>query len=233
MSESASDRASLLKAKAGKSKRETRNVKGEGDPMSTAGKVLSILVALAFMGWLVLFAGVAEYNRNWGAKDAEQRALLEGAPATKTEPPKKALKDKIEDARDEYQDKLRAIDDEASAFDRKFTEFQMNQADFQKLLTELRESLERYRTDLENALVSEKEATATLDLRVKERDDLQVQFDALKADVNKDKASNEELLAKLTDLREKFAKTFAENKKLVKQILDLEKKPPIRQASRR
>ncbi|GAC1313224.1 MAG: hypothetical protein NVSMB14_14570 [Isosphaeraceae bacterium] len=201
--------------------------------MSTAGKVLSILVALAFMGWLVLFAGVAEYNRNWGAKDAEQRALLEGAPATKIEPAKKSLKDRIEDARDEYQDKLRAIDDEASAFDRKFTEFQMNQADFQKLLTELRESLERYRTDLENAQVSEKEATATLDLRVKERDDLQTQFDALKADVNKDKAANEELLAQLTDLREKFAKTFAENKKLVKQILDREKKPPLRQASRR
>lgn len=202
--------------------------------MSTAGKVLSVLVALAFMGWLFLFAAVAEYNRTWGAKDAEQRALLEGVPASKNEPAKKALKDQIEDARDEYQEKLRALDDESAAFDRKFTAFQIDQADYQKLLTEQRESLERYRTDLENAQVAEKEASSTLDLRVKERDELQAQFDALKADVAKDKAANEELLAKLTDLREKFAKTFAENKKLVKRILELEKKKaPLRQASRR
>ena len=200
--------------------------------MSTAGKVLVILVALAFIGWLGLFACIAEYNRNWGARDAQQRAELEGTAGTRTEPPKKALKDRIEDARDEYQRKLLALDDESAAFDRKFVENQIVEADLQKLLTELRESLERYRTGLENAQVSEKAAVATLDLRTKERDDFQTEFDADKAVVASDKMINDEMLAKLTGLREQFAKTFAENKKLVKQINDLER-PPVRQASRR
>ncbi len=34
--------------------------------MSTAGKVLVVLVTLALMGWIVLFSAVAQRNTNWG-----------------------------------------------------------------------------------------------------------------------------------------------------------------------
>lgn len=34
--------------------------------MSTAGKVLTVIVTLAIIGWIVLVAKVADLNRNWG-----------------------------------------------------------------------------------------------------------------------------------------------------------------------
>ncbi len=36
--------------------------------MSTAGKVLSVVVILALVGWTFLFAQIAQLNANWGQK---------------------------------------------------------------------------------------------------------------------------------------------------------------------
>ncbi len=47
--------------------------------MSTAGKVLTVLVMLATVGWIVLGAGVAQLNRNGNAALAKLQADLKNA----------------------------------------------------------------------------------------------------------------------------------------------------------
>ena len=44
--------------------------------MSTAGKVLTVLILLVMMGWIVMLSAVAQLNANWSERVAKQEKDL-------------------------------------------------------------------------------------------------------------------------------------------------------------
>jgi chromosome segregation ATPase len=191
--------------------------------MSTLGKVFIILTALMFMFWALLLASVAEYNRNWSRKDAEQRRLLEGVSAGKDDEGKpvtavSSLDEQYQDARDALAEKKVEYDNELMKNDQELTHRRTRIADGQKENAALVESLERYKIGVAAAKATEEQAKATLAQRTKERDDLQKTSDDTIAEVARAQDEHKRLLARLEELRKSFRETLAENRRLLKQF---------------
>lgn len=191
--------------------------------MSTLGKVFIILTALMLMVWALLLASVAEYNRNWSRKDAEQRKLLEGVAAGKDEEGKPvaavpSLEAQYQDARDALAAKKEEYDDVLKENDHKLNLRRARIADGQKENSQLIESLERYKIDLAAAEATLEQARLTLEQRTKEKTDTQKKLDDTEAEVAQAKVEHDRLLARLEELRKEFRRTLAENQRLLKQF---------------
>ncbi|HWE37559.1 MAG TPA: hypothetical protein VG406_13405 [Isosphaeraceae bacterium] len=191
--------------------------------MSTLGKVFIVLTTLLLMVWAVFLSGVAEYNRNWSRKDAEQRQLLDGVAAGKDAEGKPvtavpSLDQQYQDARDLVAEKKDAYDKELMKNDQELTLRRARIADGQKENSALIESLERYKIGVAAAQSTEEQARVSLTQRTKERDDLQKKLDDTQAEVARAKVEHDRLLARLEDLRKSFRETLAENRRLLKQF---------------
>jgi chromosome segregation ATPase len=191
--------------------------------MSTLGKVFIILTALMFMVWALMLASVAEYNRNWSRKDADQRRLLDGVAAGKDDEGKPvavvpSLDQQYQDARDSLAAKKAEYDSVLMENDQRLTLKRTEVADGQKENSALIESLERYKIGVAAAQSTEEQSRATLAQRTKERDDLQKKLDDTQAEVARAKVEHERLLARLEELRKSFRETLAENRRLLKQF---------------
>lgn len=197
--------------------------------MSTLGKVFIVLTTIAMMAWAVLLAGVAEYNRNWGAKDDQQRRQIEGVAAGKDDEGKPiaavpSLADQLEAARDEV-----AAVKEQFDFTLRENAARLNSrrnlvADRQKENSQLIESLERYKIDLAAAEATVEQAKLSLEQRNKEYNDLEKTKNDTEAEVARAKVEHDRLLARLEELRKDFAKTLAENQRLLKQVAEAKSK---------
>lgn len=175
--------------------------------MSTAGKVLVVLVTLALMAWIVLFSAVAQLNANWGQKIVKQESELED------------LQAKI--------DKLAIQVDETHAastlkqveLTKEVVVLRSRVADGEKVLSESNETNSRYQFNLQTAQVAEKDAQDTRERRDRDLAELKTQRSALEDEVRRSRQENGVLLGRFDQLQKDFLKTSAENKELARRVV--------------
>ena len=175
--------------------------------MSTAGKVLSVFIALLAVVWVLLASTVAEYNRN-GTKAVEdlQKQVTQ-------------LADQVAKTQTELRDHIDQTNQEQVATQSELTVLQANQAEDEKNRAQVLETATRVKFQLEGLTATVKAAQATSQQRLAEQEsETKAKADAEKL-VEQLKGENSQLLAQLTGLRDKFRATFQANKELVERLL--------------
>ena len=170
--------------------------------MSTLGKVLSVIIVLMVVVWVVMFAGVADLNRNYGEKviglHGDIERLEKQVAATQAEV--KLLVPQITLQQDER--------------DKRLTVLRTHLSELEKLETESREALIRVQLEVARVQVAAQKAQAANELREKQKADSQKELAAARAGVQTLMATNGKLLDELTGLRSQFLSTTEENRKL-------------------
>lgn len=174
--------------------------------MSTAGKVLSVLVTLMAVVWILLAATVTQLNRN-GTKAVEtlqsQVAKLD-ASVTATEREVQQLKDQAHARQRVTQNEL--------------TVLQARQADTEKKRSIQLETTTRVRLQFTDAETMIKSADVDRKHREEEKEaEIKALADA-RSSVETLKSENAQLLARLTSMRTKFKATLKENKSMVERL---------------
>ena len=174
--------------------------------MSTAGKVLSVLVTLMAVVWILLVATVAQLNRN-GTKAVEdlqtQVAKLE-ADVARTDREVQQTKDQTHTLQRVTQNDL--------------TVLQARQADTEKKRTLQLETTTRVRLQLTDAETMIKSAEVDRKHREEEKEAETKALAETRSSVEKLKGENAQLLARLTSLRGKFKATLKDNKSMVERL---------------
>ncbi|HEX8199599.1 MAG TPA: hypothetical protein VF590_03870 [Isosphaeraceae bacterium] len=185
--------------------------------MSTAGKVLVVLVALVMVGWIILFSMVGQLNRNWGERiEALQKEQAKRGPELEKEVARlERVLDEIDAVQVDRIQKTRVL--RTAVEDR------------EGLLATTREALSAARIDLERAQAAVKTAQATLERRVAEKAETEKELAAQRAELEGLRAQNADLMARLARLRGDFKRALDENKQLLRRVA--EAGPRVRPAS--
>jgi len=175
--------------------------------MSTAGKVLVVLIMLTSLVWMVLLAGVTQLNRNGN------QALIE-------------LNNKVEKLTDDVQAtrvKIVEIKDQTGVLqgqmDKELTVIRSRQHDVERISSNIKEILARVQYQLATLGETVKNAEAAAKQRADEKVAEQKALEEAKADVQVLKGSNQELTDRLTGLRNEFKATLKTNASLVGQTV--------------
>jgi len=171
--------------------------------MSTAGKVLVVLVTLMTLVWMILAAGVAQLNRN-GNKAVHD--LSEQVAKAQVE--LKQTQDDIVKNRDETSSIQEKVD-------RDLTVLRTRLAGVEKARTQLIESLERLKYQLSTVEESIKGAKTSLQNRTAEREAEEKALAASRAEVQSLMADTGQLATRLKSLRETFQSTYKTNVELL------------------
>jgi chromosome segregation ATPase len=167
--------------------------------MSTAGKVLIVLVLLTSLVWLVLASGVAQLNTNGNTRLHELTVQI----------------DKLQTDFKQSQDEIVAVRDQTSSIqenvDRQITVLRARQSDLEKARSKIIE----YMTRVQYQLATEKEtiekAKTALQDRIEEQASEQQALVQAKSEVEDLKAKNGELLSQLSTLRQNFETVYRSN----------------------
>ena len=167
--------------------------------MSTAGKVLTVLILLVTVAWIVMMSAVAQLNVNWQDKIAKQQAEFERI----TEESAKAKADHLaftERARAEQD----ATDRDLRVHLERIIEAEGRQSSKVEDLTRLKAQVADYQAAVEraNTNLATREAE-----KVKNQDDLAKKRD----EIAKAQAVNADLRARLAQLQDEFKRLLAEN----------------------
>jgi chromosome segregation ATPase len=175
--------------------------------MSTAGKVLTVLIMVASLVWMVLMAGVTQLNRNGN------QALLE-------------LDKKVEKLNDDVQTARADIvktKDQTSVLqeqmDKELTVIRSRQIDVERVNSNIKEILARVQHQLATLVETVKNAEAAAKQRSDEKVAEQTALDDAKAGVQKLKSQNLELTNRLTGLRNEFKSTLGNNTSLISKAV--------------
>ncbi len=175
--------------------------------MSTAGKVLSVLVALLILGAIFLSAQVAQLNRNWGQKLNQVEADL--VKAQEAIPPViveiRQLKDQIVLVQLEKDDQL--------------TRLRSTLSKLQKADSYTKETLDRYNLQLAGVDQQMQLAKQFLETTKRERAETQQEYARTLAELNQLADQNAQMLAELERLRSSLVATLQESKSDVRKIL--------------
>jgi chromosome segregation ATPase len=174
--------------------------------MSTAGKVLTVLVTLVALVWLLLAAGVTQLNRN-GTKavDALNKQVAQ-------------LDEQITKARTDLQKLIDSAKNEQHDMQNALTELQARQSGVEGELARSRETAARVKYQLETTSAALEQAKAGRDIRVAEKEaETKAKADA-EAEVERLKAQNKESRDQLDALREKFRQSLRANKEMVDKL---------------
>jgi chromosome segregation ATPase len=168
--------------------------------MSTAGKVLSVLVTLATLAWMILAAGVAQLQNNYSKALHDLEAQYE------------QLGSELEQTRNE----VASLKDQTSTLqektDTELTVLRERVVDLEKERSRIVESLTRWQYQL--AMLEETIAGARAT-----HEELKAEDKALadsKAEVQTLMADTSQLMDRLKKLRETFQSTQQANRELVK-----------------
>jgi chromosome segregation ATPase len=167
--------------------------------MSTAGKVLTVLVMLVLVVWIVLAAGVARLNTNGNEqlhKLVEQVEKLR-ADVEKTTVEVAGLRDQTST----IQEKV----------DRDLTVLRDRELALEKSASQITESLNRYKFQLGTVEEAVKSAQDLLQHRVAERDAEQKALADSRSDVKMLMADSSQLMNRLDTLRKNFKETYHKN----------------------
>jgi chromosome segregation ATPase len=172
--------------------------------MSTAGKVLSVLVTLATLAWMILAAGVAQLQNNYSKALHDLEAQYE------------QLGSELEQTRNE----VASLKDQTSTLqektDTELTVLRERVVDLEKERSRIVESLTRWQYQLAMLEETIAGARATLEHR---NEELKAEDKALadsKAEVQTLMADTSQLMDRLKKLRETFQSTQQANRELVK-----------------
>ncbi len=167
--------------------------------MSTAGKVLSVLVMLVLVVWIILAAGVARLNTN-GNKALHD--LIEEV-------------DKLRVQVDQTQVEVAGLRDQTSIIQEKvdhdLTVLRDRQIELEKSRSQIVESLERNKYQLSTVEETVKNAQALLQHRIAERDADQKAVADTRTELRTLVADTSELMNRLDTLRKTFQKSYNAN----------------------
>ena len=175
--------------------------------MSTAGKVLVVLIMLASLVWMVLTAGVAQLNRN-----GNQALIVLTEKVAKLQDDAKKTQDKIVQVKDQtnvLQEKM----------DRELAVINARQNDVQRLASNVSENLSRVRYELATVQQTVQNAEQDRTERAAEVVADQKALDAASDEVKSLKATDEQLRARLASLRNEFKKTLNSNVDILHQTV--------------
>lgn len=181
--------------------------------MSTAGKVLVVIVLIMVPIWMVLFSGVTELNKS-GTQAVEklrdQVVKLEEDVA-RTEREVKALKDQI--------------DLEQTTRGHETAVLRARQSDAEKARAELIEMQTRVKNQVADIEAALKNAQASREMREAEKKaEIKAKADA-ETDVKRLMAEHAELTDQLEKLRADFKETLESNRELAARLSRAGKKP--------
>ena len=167
--------------------------------MSTAGKVLIVLVLLTSLVWLVLASGVAQLNTNGNTRLHELTVQI----------------DKLQTDFKQSQDEIVAVRDQTSTIqenvDRQITVLRARQSDLEKARSKIIEYMTRVQYQLATVKDTIEKAKTTLQHRIEEQASEQQALVQAKSEVEDLKAKNGELLSQLSTLRQNFETVYRSN----------------------
>lgn len=167
--------------------------------MSTAGKVLVILVLLTSLGWIVLASGVAQLNTNGNTRLHDLAVQIE----------------KLQTDFKQTQDEIASLHDQASSIqediDREVTVLRAHQSDVEKARSQIQEMLARVQYQLATVKETIEKAKTALSDRIAEQASDQQALAQAKSEVEDLKAKNGELLSQLSTLRKNFESVYHSN----------------------
>jgi chromosome segregation ATPase len=167
--------------------------------MSTAGKVLIVLVLLTSLVWLVLASGVAQLNTNGNTRLHELTVQI----------------DKLQTDFKQSQDEIVAVRDQTSTIqenvDRQITVLRARQSDLEKARSKIIEYMTRVQYQLATVKDTIEKAKTTLQHRIEEQASEQQALVQAKSEVEDLKGKNGELLSQLSTLRQNFETVYRSN----------------------
>jgi chromosome segregation ATPase len=167
--------------------------------MSTAGKVLVVLVLLTSLVWMILSAGVAQLNTNGNKRlhDLTEEVA------------------KLQDELKQSQDEIVALKNEASFvqenIDREVALDRSHQSDVEKARSQIVESLERVRYQLAIVQDTIDRAKTALEHRNLEQQTEEQALAQAKSEVKELMDRSTELMNQLGSLRQEFQTTYHAN----------------------
>jgi chromosome segregation ATPase len=167
--------------------------------MSTAGKVLVVLIMLTAIGCLILAGGVAQLNYN-----ANQRLQQLTDELEKTQAAIETTRQEIAQHRD-----LTTVTQEK--LDREIAALESQQTDLERTRTEVSDTLSRLQYDLGTVNATIAAAKDSVQNRIAEFDADQKAMADLRRDVQSLRSNNTELMARLQSLRNQFQDTYHKN----------------------
>jgi chromosome segregation ATPase len=167
--------------------------------MSTAGKVLIVLVTLTTLVWMILASGVAQLNRNGNNVLHELDVQL-----AKAQVDLKKTQDDIVSFRDETSSIQEKVD-------RDLTGLGARLADVQKARSQIIDGLARLQYQLATVEESIKGAQTTLEHRNAERQAEEKALADARAEVQSLMAESSQLANRLSTLRQTFQTTYKAN----------------------
>lgn len=175
--------------------------------MSTAGKVLVVLNALATLGLIFLSVQVAELDRNWGQKLQQVQADLEKVRQDVTKADQEIVKARadINLVQQEREDDL--------------TRLRSRIADLQKVDSFTRETLDRFTLQMASVEAQLQSAQTRQNDRQTELTDTQKSLTNALNELSQLVQQNNDRLGELTRLRSDFLETLAENRSMVQKML--------------
>jgi len=174
--------------------------------MSTAAKVLAVLVLLVVPVWIILMSAVAELNKSGGAQVASLKKDVERLDGEVAK-----LQKDVVDLKDQITLEQGAMADQLSAI-------RAHQADLQKARSETIEIATRVKNQLASTQDAVKRAEATRNLRTTEKtQEIEAKAKA-EAEVEKLKQVHAGLVEQLDKLRDDFKSTVDANRKLVGRL---------------
>lgn len=173
--------------------------------MSLAGKILTVLVLLVILGWIYLFASVAQLNSSWGrAIVKHEQEVIE---KTKT------LADTLNKDYAVEQGLLR----ERGHTDDRLASLRRGIEELHDRVAEDRETASRadLRLEAEKSLVATSQAA--VQRRTEERSTLQQDLAALEQQISELQAEESRLFDRLNGLMTQFERVIAENRQLIER----------------
>lgn len=164
--------------------------------MSTAGKVLVVLVMLVSIACLILAGGVAQLHYN-----ANQRLQKLDSDLEKAQAAIATTRDEIAQTRDQtniMQENL----------DREIATLRAKQTDLERTRSQVTDMLARLQSDLKTVNDTIASARESIQVRVAEFNADTTAMDDLRRRVNELKATNSEMVGRLQSLRDQFQKSY-------------------------
>lgn len=167
--------------------------------MSTAGKVLSVLILLVSVGWIFLAAGVAQLNRNGNERLAKLAADLEKAEA---------------DLSKAHLDLMKAKDDARnlqSGMETQMAVIRARMGDVEAANSRLKSILNDLQGQLANMEATVAQAGHDLEVRKQEKESETKLLADARAEVMRLRGVDGDLTQRLASLRQEFKDKFEQN----------------------
>ena len=187
--------------------------------MSTAGKVLTVLILLVMMAWIVMLSAVTQLNVNWHTQIAKQEADLDSAKTRATK------------ANTEYLDLTEQTRADQANKDRDLRELQARIAAAEARQSSKTEDLTRVQIQLTDYLAAVGRAEVNLATRKAEKAKTEENLAAKRIEIAQKQEENARLRDQLAKLQDDFKRLLSNNSKLLNK--DNGDRPAPRPASER